>query len=207
MTTTTGGRALPNAAFTSKGTSTKRLPGPLLPSLVLNRLTMRSLETVVFAGQIKMEGCAPLGVGGGPQPAPVQSDDRSADRKPHAGALRLGGEECIEDPGRLLRGQSHAGIADRDHQVTTLGSLRFDDQFTYRAQLLDGVDAIEHEVHEHLLQLHAVCLDLGKPRGKVGENGDGVAGRLAAQQDDYFFNDFVHIKRHALSDDILDKLA
>src|SRR5258708_24383114 len=114
-----------------------------LPSLVLNRLTMRSLAGVDFAGQSKMEGCTPLGVGGGPQPAAVRFDDRSADREPHAGSLRLGGEECIEDPGSLLRGQSHAGIADRDHHVTTLRSLRFDDQFPCRAQLLDGVDAIE----------------------------------------------------------------
>src|SRR5260370_36018211 len=99
MTTTTGGRALPNAAFTSKGTSMKRLPGPVLPSLVLNRLTMRSLAGVDLSGQRKMEGLAPPGVGGGPQTAPLRFGDWSADGGAHARGRRPWGEGRDQESG------------------------------------------------------------------------------------------------------------
>ncbi|TMA31536.1 MAG: amino acid permease, partial [Deltaproteobacteria bacterium] len=72
----------------------------------------------------------------------MRFDDRAADGQAHAGAVRLGGEEGIEDLGRLLRGQSDAGIADRDQQLTIPGSFRSDDQFTFPARVLDRVDRI-----------------------------------------------------------------
>ena len=47
--------------------------------------------------QSEIERCAPSFVGCCPQTATVRLDDGSADRQPHAGALRFGGKECIED--------------------------------------------------------------------------------------------------------------
>jgi len=39
-------------------------------------------------------------------------DDRAADPKSHAGPVRLGSKEGIEDLFRLLRGQPHAAVSD-----------------------------------------------------------------------------------------------
>ena len=50
--------------------------------------------------------------------------DGAADPKSHAGAVRLGGKERIEDLIRLLRGQTHAGIADR-HQADQIFNAFF----------------------------------------------------------------------------------
>jgi len=44
----------------------------------------------------------------------MRFDDGAADGRSHAGAVGFGSKEGIEDLVRLLRGQSHAGIADGD---------------------------------------------------------------------------------------------
>ena len=58
-----------------------------------------------------------------------------------------------------------------------------------------GIDAVEHEVHENLLQLHTVCHHLGKVLGKLGADGDRVAARLAVQQNNHFSNELIYIKQ------------
>jgi hypothetical protein len=50
-----------------------------------------------LAGQRELKSRAPSRVGGRPPAAAIGLDDRSTDREPHAGALRLGREECTED--------------------------------------------------------------------------------------------------------------
>src|SRR5271155_3214661 len=49
-----------------------------------------------------MESCSPSVVRCCPQTATVRLDDGTADRQPHAGHLRFGRKECIED---LIRWQ------------------------------------------------------------------------------------------------------
>jgi len=55
-----------------------------------------------FAGQGELKRCAPTGVCDGPQAAAMRFDDGTADGQSHAGALRFGGEEGIEDLLRLF---------------------------------------------------------------------------------------------------------
>jgi len=92
----------------------------------------------------------------------MRFNDGTADPKSHAGPLRLGGKERIKDLIGLLRREPHAGIADRDHQLAVFGLLRLDGEFARPIYIFHRIDAISHEVHQHLLQLHAISHDLRK---------------------------------------------
>src|SRR6266851_9415236 len=63
---------------------------------------------------------------------------------------------------RVMCQPTHASIADRDQQLIILGLLRLDRKFAFSVHILHGIDAIEHEVHEDLLQLDAISHDLGR---------------------------------------------
>src|ERR1700761_9144847 len=58
----------------------------------------------------------------GPQMSPMHFHDGTADRQPHAAALRFRGEEGIEYLVRFAGGQSYSGVADRDQHLTALAS-------------------------------------------------------------------------------------
>jgi len=87
--------------------------------------------------------------------------DGAADPKSHAGAVRFGGKERIKNLVRLLRGQAHASIADRYHELLIVRSLRFDGEFAGPVRIFHRIDGINHKIHECLLQLHAISRDLG----------------------------------------------
>src|SRR5216683_8388577 len=105
-------------------------------------------------GQSEMKRRASSVVGCGPQTATMRFHDGTADRQPHAAALRFRGEEGIEDLVRSSGGQSYSGVADGDQHFTALAWSRLDRE--HSAGLLHRLDTIEHEVHQHLLQLHTV---------------------------------------------------
>src|ERR1700741_2364261 len=81
----------------------------------LRRLCVRRRER---GRQDEVKSCAPSGGAGGPQAAAMRLNDRPTDRQPHTGPLIFGRKECLENLFRLLWGQSHARIADRDQQLT-----------------------------------------------------------------------------------------
>src|ERR1700745_3353479 len=91
----------------------------------------------------------------------MRFNDGAADRKSHTGPMELRGKERIKDLVRLLRRQAYAGIADRHHELLILRSLRFDAEFARPVSILHSIDGIDHKVHEHLLQLHAIPRYLG----------------------------------------------
>src|SRR5216684_5753318 len=93
---------------------------------------------------------------GSPQAATMRFDDGTADPKSHAGAVGLSRKERLEDLVRLLRGKSHSGIADSHHNFLVFRSLRFDSELARSIHILHRIDAIKHEVHHDLLQLHAI---------------------------------------------------
>src|SRR5271156_2400907 len=143
-------------------------------------------------GQGEVESCAAFGGAGGPQAAPMRLNDRPTDGQAHTGPLVLGRNDRPEDLVCLLRGKSHTGIADRDQQLSVAG-FRLEGELTSVNRSLPSVNAVEHQVHENLLQLHRVRHNLGKIRGQVQANGDRVAVRFAAQQDKHFSNEFIYI--------------
>src|SRR5215471_19368853 len=67
-----------------------------------------------------MKCCTWSRVGTGPQAPAVGLDDGPADRQSHAGALRLGSEECIENLLDLVWWNSNSGIHDRNQELTAV---------------------------------------------------------------------------------------
>src|SRR5713101_2911941 len=121
------------------------------------------------SGQGELKRCTAPGSAGGPQAAAMRLDDRTADGQPHTSPVIFGRKECIEDLFRLFRGKSHTGITDRDQQLSIAG-FRPDGKLTSASHSLHGIDAVEHEVHEYLLQLYTVRHDVGKIAGKFVTN-------------------------------------
>src|ERR1700674_285654 len=152
-----------------------------------------------------MKTCAARRVVGSPQAATMRFNDRAADPKSHTGAVNLRGKECIKYLVRLLRRQSHAGIADRDHKLLVRGSLRRDGERTRPLHLPHRVDAVDDEVHQHLLQLHAISHNLGNVRGQVRPDKYRVSRCLVAHQDDHLSDHFIYIHQLPLRSTLLEK--
>src|SRR6202158_4047889 len=89
-------------------------------------------------GQGELKSCTPPGGTGGPQAAAMRLNDRPADGQPHTSPVILGRKECPGDLVRLLRGQSHTGIADRDQQLTIAG-FRLNGELTCTSHSLHGI--------------------------------------------------------------------
>src|SRR5271156_5797547 len=103
----------------------------------------------------------------------------TTDGQPHPAALRFGREESRKDLVSVSIWQSRTCIADREQPLTIL-PLRLHRKLS--ALVPHGFDGIEHEVHEDLLQLHAVCLHYGQFGSKFGSRGNGVSDSLTLQQ-------------------------
>ena len=104
-----------------------------------------------------------------PDVAAVLLDDAVAGGEAEAGALarRLGREERLEQVARHLLGHAHAGVADREHHVLArqhalvlarvvlveLDVLGLDRQ---HAAVRHGVARVDHQVHQHLLELRRI---------------------------------------------------
>jgi hypothetical protein len=50
----------------------------------------------------------------------------------------------------------------------SIAGFRLDGELTSASRSIHGIDAVEHEVHENLLQLDTVCHNLGKILSKLG---------------------------------------
>ena len=114
----------------------------------------------------EMKGCSAPGVGSCPQMPSMRLDNGTADRQPHAAALRLGSEERVENLIRIFNRQSDSCVADFDHHSPFRVQLRLEDK--YSACVFHRLDAVEHKVHEHLLQLHTICHYSWEPFGNIG---------------------------------------
>jgi len=99
-----------------------------------------------------MKSRARSGIGCGPEAAAMRLDDGTTNGQAHPDAIRLRRIKCIEHLVRL-GAQADARITHRDQQVSTIRAVRLDGNFTCGTQPLYGLDAIEREVHQNLLQL------------------------------------------------------
>src|ERR1700682_1499338 len=112
-------------------------------------------------GQGELKGCAARRIVGSPQTAAVRFNNGAADPQSHARAVSLGGKERIKELVYLLRWQPRAGIADRDEHLTILTTaLRLDGELARPIHSLHRINAVHHEVHQHLLELHSMSHDL-----------------------------------------------
>src|SRR3982074_315619 len=86
----------------------------------------------------------------------MRFDDGATNAKSHAGTIRLGSKEGIEDVLCVLWVQPQAGIRDGYLYFLFFRSVGADDQLASPIRVFHRIDAIDHEVHEPLLQLHAI---------------------------------------------------
>ena len=94
----------------------------------------------------------------------MRLDDRPADGEPHADAVILRREERAEDLVRLLRRQSHAGVADRDQQVTVVGFRRDGELISAARSMVRGVRVAGMFIgHGNILNLSCLRLALAGP--------------------------------------------
>src|SRR5437867_1975469 len=107
------------------------------------------------------------------EPPAVKIHDGPRDRHPETGALRLGGEEQIEDAGRRLFVHADARVLDRDrHRPLSRVVHRRDGEPAPRSQ---GLEPVHHQVQEGLAQLAAVDEGL-RARGVVRARHRDVFG-------------------------------
>ena len=137
----------------------------------------------------------------------MRFNDGAADGQSHADPMRLGGKEGVEDLVRLLRRQPHAGIADTHHKLLVSRSVRLDGEFARPLHILHRINAVHHEVHHDLLQLHAIPRDLRKICRQLHPYRYEVSRDLAAQEDDQPLNNFVYINQLPLRSALLEEQA
>jgi hypothetical protein len=142
-------------------------------------------------GQSELKSCAARRIVGSPQAGTVRFNNGAADPQPHARAVSLGGKERIKDLVRLLRWQPHARIADRDQHLTILTALRLDGELARPIHISHRVDAVHHEVHQHLLQLHAISHDLREVCSEFRPNEYGEFRCLAVQEKHHLSNNLI----------------
>jgi hypothetical protein len=143
-----------------------------------------------FGGKAEVKACAARRSIGSPQAAAVRFHDGTADPKAHAGAVRLGGKKGIKDLVRLLMGKSHSSIANRHHNLLVLPSLRLDGQLARPIHIPHRINAIYHEIHQHL-QLHSIPHDLRNICRQLRLDRYGVPRYFTAQEGDHLSNGFV----------------
>src|SRR5260370_15142575 len=160
-----------------------------------------------LGGETETKTCATRGVVDGPHAASVRLDDGPADAKPHAGPVRLGSKESIEDLFLLLWRQPYAVVTDGHNNFLAFRSLRPDVELALPIRILHRFDAVDHEVHQHLLQLHAVGHDLGKICGEVHPDYYVVSPGLGAQKNDHLANNVVYVHELPLRSTFLEELA
>ena len=126
----------------------------------------------------------------------MRFDDRLADCQAHAAALRLRRKEWVEYLVGFAQGQPGACVIYRDLDLAVLAQLRVHGHLA--ACVLYRLNAIHHQVHEHLVKLHAVRHDFGQFGGKFDAHLNRVSSGLALQQRDHFLDDSVHIDQFTL---------
>src|SRR5580700_1359317 len=166
-----------------------------------------SLVSFDFSGKGEVKGCTAGRVGGSPQAPAVRFQDGTADPESHAGPLRLGSKKRIKDLIRVLWREAHAGIGHRDQHLIILAPLRLDSELARAIRVFHRVDAVDHEVHEHLLQLHMISHDLRKECSEIRPDQYAVLICLAVQKKSRLSNSFVYIDQLLLQSVLLEELA
>ena len=91
-------------------------------------------------------------------------DDRPGNRQPHAHAVRLGGDKRVEDLREPVGGDAGAGVVDADldnrRARRAIASRGHADPPILPARAVEGVHAVENEIEQHLLNVHAIATDV-----------------------------------------------
>src|SRR6266404_7969290 len=143
-------------------------------------------------GESEMEGCTrPLIIVRGPDSSSKRLHDRAGNSQTHARPLRLSCMERIKNPFSIFRRQSYAGIAHRNEQLPLPVQSQLDRQFA--ARVSHGLNRIQHQVHEDLLELHPVSQDIRHIFVEFKANSYGVSKGFVLKQNGHFSNDVFDI--------------
>jgi len=145
--------------------------------------------------QGEVKGCTLSIVGSRPQPAAMRLHNGTADGQSHAAALRLRSKERRKDLIHLLHWQPHARVADQELELTV---LQFRLHRKLSARVCHRFDGLKHEVHEHLLQLHAIHHDFGQVGGEFRARRNRVSIGLPFQQREHFLDNSVDVDQLTL---------
>src|ERR1700678_810907 len=106
-----------------------------------------------------MKTCSARMVVRNPEPAAVRLNNRSADAHPHARAVFLGRKESVEYLARLVSRKANSSVFYRYQKLGVAIILGAEREFTRAFGGLHWLNALDHQVHQHPLQLDAVGHD------------------------------------------------
>ncbi len=118
-------------------------------------------------------------------------DDRTTDRQTDPHAFLLGGVERVEQPMDVFRLHADTTVADRKFDIAAVMPAHPNLQLRLiRLKLFHRIDAVEHQVQQHLLDLHPISQQRRQALRNVDQQCDALPLYLAVCQ------------RHDLSDGI-----
>src|SRR4051794_33660736 len=107
-----------------------------------------------------MHGETAVGVGGSPDTATVDLNDRTAYGEPHPQSLRLRADEVPEDLLQVSLRYADTRVRDLDdHTVGWVLAGPDRDRPWAVAAGADGITGVQQDVEQHLLELHGVAKD------------------------------------------------
>jgi hypothetical protein len=130
-----------------------------------------------------------------PTSGPMLFNDGTAYRQTYADTMGFRGEERIENLIHRQRRQPNAGIADGHRDLSILRWLQLYSELPCPVPVVHRLDAVDHEVHQNLLQLHAVSCDLRQSFHQLCADRHGISLSLAAQENGHLSNNIVYVDR------------
>jgi hypothetical protein len=125
----------------------------------------------------------------------VSFHDRPADREAHTHAIRFGGEEGVEQLGRILRRYPDPAIRHTYEHLLWIVLTRSDHQFARPIRdRLHCFHAVHHQVDDHLLQLDPIAQDHGQSGRQLRSQRYLVADQLTLHQRDGFPDDVIDVE-------------
>jgi hypothetical protein len=147
---------------------------------VERRLSVRDAESRSIRGRVCSCGSRRQGeverratVAVGPNPSAMRFDDRLADCQAHAAALWFRSKERIKYLLGVGQWQPGACVIYRDLDLAVFAQLRL--HRNHAARVRYRLDAIQHQVHEHLLKLHSIRHGHGKIVFEIGADRYSVS--------------------------------
>ena len=100
-----------------------------------------------------------------PDAPAVCLDDRARNREPDAHAVRLGGEERLEQAAKSFWRNAESAVFNRHFDLTLAVALRPHCHLSpFGGYLFDGIHRVKNQVQQHLLQVHRIAHHQWQPR-------------------------------------------
>jgi hypothetical protein len=125
----------------------------------------------------------------------VSRDDRPADREAQAQSIVLRGLEGLEDLVELAARDTRAAIFDRElnHDVLSRGRGHRQPPLV-TGDRAHGLAAVDDQVQQHLLELHAVAGDGGKAWVQPGHQAHAAPPQIAGGESEHLLRHLVEVE-------------